>query len=50
MALGLRNTSIGSVTQDIYHLSDVTDDFVRSAAFFLEKEVAFQRTPLPLIH
>lgn len=50
IALGLRNTSIDTTSHDIYHLSDVTDDFVRSAAFFLEKEVTFQRTPLPLIH
>lgn len=45
----LQDTSDREET-DEFHLSDVTDEFEKSATFFLEKEVLFQRTLLPAIH
>lgn len=48
--LGIGNLSKDTKAPDEFHLSDVTEEFERSAAFFLEKEVHFQRTLLPAIH
>ena len=48
--LDLENTEYDEHSSDEYHLSDVTREFERSAAFFLEKEVRFQRTLLPVVH
>lgn len=49
-SLTLLNQQNDTKEEDEFHLSDVTEEFERSAAFFLEKEVRFQRTLLPAIH
>ncbi len=49
ISLGIAST-VKPTQADEFHLSDVTEEFERSAAFFLEKDVAFQRTLLPAIH
>ncbi len=48
--LDLANAECDEHSNDEYHLSDVTEEFERSATFFLEKEVRFQRTLLPVVH
>lgn len=49
-SLGNASTNSCTKDEDEFHLSDVTDEFKRSATFFLEKEVLFHRTLLPAIH
>ena len=49
-ALNLLNQECHKHSDDEYHLSDVTKDFEHSAMFFLEKEVHFQRTLLPVVY
>lgn len=48
--LNIAHDKLAHQNSDEFHLSDVTDDFVRSATFFLEKQVHFQRTLLSSIH
>lgn len=48
--LNIAQSTKSTPPADEFHLSDVTEEFIRSATFFLQKEVTFQRTLLPAIH